>query len=423
MVESKRNRVQLVVSPSSTLQKCSSKSDQECRDVERINVLDLKALIVKRIGVQRAKRYFVHFVRFLSSRLSKVELDKLVIATIGKKNVVLHNQLVRAILSNAVKGKVPPPLPPSSSEQFEKFSSKYQSPSVTSYHPHTSPSTVSNGDSFLSSPRSLKSTARQYRDRDYRVSPLGHSEAHSAPNVSHSVQQSEVAAKQLDAESNSSLEPPAKRARVDCPASDDSPSVIESEVLGGDVSCFDKQETKEGPLLGTFVKGSVGFSSYFTSGNRSRRPSFCALPAHFLRRQDGLENYFSGSDDLPDSDLMHGLVEQTAIREGLEGASRESAEVLNLALDAYIKKLIQSCVREHTGRGHLNKFQGFFPRDNRGAMKLEQERSPQPPVSLVKEEHSISLTSFKVAMDMNPQQLGSECAVQLEKMLFRVFDQ
>ncbi|MCO5552253.1 hypothetical protein L7F22_005765 [Adiantum nelumboides] len=422
MVESKQNCVRLVVTPSSTVQKFSSKSFQECRNVERINVLDLKALIVERVGVQRAQRYFVHFVHFLSCHLSKVELDKLVVATIGKKNVALHNQLVRAILSNAVKGKAPPPLPQSSSEHFERFSSKYQSPSVTNYHPHTSPSTVSNGDSFLSSPRSIKSTARQYRDRDYRVSPLGHSEAHSALKVFQPGQQHEIGTKQLDAESNGVIEPPTKRARIDCPASDDSASAIESEVSGGDDIFSHKQERKEAPLLGVSFRGSVGFSSFCPNGDNARRPPFCALPAHFLR-QDGLETNVSGSDDLPVGDSMHSLVEQTAIREGLEGVSRESTEVLSLALDAYIKILIKSCLSERAGREHVHKSQDFTSGVKRGAMKLEQGMSWQCSASLVEVQQAVSLMNFKVAMDKNPHQLGTEWAVQLEKILFRVFDQ
>lgn len=426
MVESKQNRVRLVV----TAQKAAAKSFQECRDAERIYVLDLKALIVKRLGTQRANRYFLHFVHFLSSNLSKIELDKLVIATIGKKNVPLHNQLVRAILSNAIKAKEPPPLLPSSSEHLEKFSRKYQSPSVTSYRPQTSPSTLSNGDSFLSSPTSVKSTAHQNRDRDYRVSPLGHSEAHSGPHLFPSVRQPEAVAKQLDAESNSSLDPPTKRARVDCPTSEDSASAIESEVLGGDEICFQKEE-REVPFLGNSIRESISFSSHLDSRVSGKRPTICAFPAHFVR-QGALEKDSLGSNDLPDTDTMHGLVEQAAIRDGLKGASRESADVLNAALDAYLKRLIKSCMRErHAGPVDANTFQDCSTSGqnvNGGAMKVEpgvKGWCVQPLVDLPKRQRThppISLLNLKVAMDMNPQQLGGDWAVQLEKILYRLFD-
>ena len=35
----------------------------------------------------------------------------------------------------------------------------------------------------------------------------------------------------------------------------------------------------------------------------------------------------------------------------------------------------------------------------------------------------ISLTDFKVAVDLNPQLLGGDWALQLEKISFRMFDQ
>eukprot|EP00250_Pteridium_aquilinum_P009672 c18846_g1_i1 orf=733-2055(+) len=440
MVESKQNRMRLAATPASTLRKAFN-SFQECPHVERINVLDLKEHIVKRVGVQRANRYFAHLVCFLSSRLTKPELDKLVVVTIGKENVALHNQLVKAILSNAVKGKAPPPLPPSPSQHCVKFSSKHQSPSVTSNRtiPHTSPSTLSNGDSFLSSPRSARSTARHSRDRDYRVSPLGHSEAHSAPDLSQPVQQLDVAAKQLDAESNSSLEPPAKRARIECLASDDSGSAIDSEVIGGEESIFLKEEREEIlPRLsfGSSIKGSLGLPFCSESRNSGRRPAFCAFPAQFLR-QGGLDDDILGVSDLPDGDMMHSLIDQTAVGEGLEGASRECADVLNLALDGYLRRLIKSCgavAGERAGLVQERTSQGGSIWDknvNGGTMKLGQGMNGVhmgPSVELVKKdiqnaEPVISLTDFKVALDMNPWQLGNDWTVQLEKISFRIFDQ
>lgn len=396
-------------------------------------MLDLKAHIVKRVGAKRANRYFAQFVAFIGSRLSKPELDKLVVVTIGKENVALHNQLVKAILSNAVKGRAPPPLPPSPSQQCIKFSSKHQSPSVTSNRtiPHTSPSTLSTGDSFLSSPRSARSTARHSRDRDYRVSPLGHSEAHSALTFSQPVQQLDTAAKQLDAESNSSLEPPTKRPRVDCPVSDDSVNGVESEVVFGEESIFhkeDREETLRPLCFGSSIKGSLGLP------DPCRRPALHAFPAQLLLL-GGLDDEIQCASDLPDGDTLHSLIEQAAVGEGLEGASRDCADILNLALDAYLRGLIKSCgavgsaqaglVRERT----CNDSSVWDMDVNGGAIKLRQGMNGvcvRPPSELIKNIQNgqplISLMDLKVAMDMNPWQRGDSWAVQLEKISFRMFD-
>ncbi|CAL4944537.1 unnamed protein product [Urochloa decumbens] len=79
-----------------------------CRKMARVDVAELKQRLVKRLGRQRAGKYFAHLTRLLNLKLTKVEFDKLCFATIGKENIALHNALIRGIISNALSG-VPPP--------------------------------------------------------------------------------------------------------------------------------------------------------------------------------------------------------------------------------------------------------------------------------------------------------------------------
>lgn len=79
-----------------------------CRKPARVDVAELKKRLVKRLGWQKASKYFLHLTRMLNLKLTKMEFDRLCYATIGRENIALHNSLIRGIISNALAG-VPPP--------------------------------------------------------------------------------------------------------------------------------------------------------------------------------------------------------------------------------------------------------------------------------------------------------------------------
>ncbi|KAL0794390.1 hypothetical protein Bca101_065767 [Brassica carinata] len=125
-----------------------SESDQ-CSS--RFNTLELKSLIYQKIGHSRANSYFDQLGKFLTSRISKSEFDKLCINTIGREHVPLHNRLLRSILKNATVAKSPPPPPP---PRFLKKSL--------------------NGDpAFPPSSPPRKCRSRKFRDRPSPLGPLG----------------------------------------------------------------------------------------------------------------------------------------------------------------------------------------------------------------------------------------------------------
>ncbi|KAJ9682553.1 hypothetical protein PVL29_018470 [Vitis rotundifolia] len=74
-----------------------------------IDVAELKVQIVKKIGANRARRYFYYLFRLLRQKLCKSEFDKLCSRVPGRENVLLHNQFIRSILKNAFHAKTPPP--------------------------------------------------------------------------------------------------------------------------------------------------------------------------------------------------------------------------------------------------------------------------------------------------------------------------
>ncbi|XP_066330888.1 uncharacterized protein [Miscanthus floridulus] len=79
-----------------------------CRKMARVDVAELKQRLVKRLGRERAAKYFAHLTRLLNLKLTKVEFDRLCVSTIGKEHIALHNALIRGIIGNALSG-VPPP--------------------------------------------------------------------------------------------------------------------------------------------------------------------------------------------------------------------------------------------------------------------------------------------------------------------------
>ncbi|MCO5605877.1 hypothetical protein L7F22_060061 [Adiantum nelumboides] len=444
MVEGKQSKGRLVAasspsaSPSSTVKRAPSlKGSEEWHNMDRIDLLELKGRIVKQVGAEKANRYFSHFKSFLSSRLSKVELDKFVVMTIGKENVGLHNQFVKAILTNAVKAKTPPPpLPPV--QHAGKPPLKPHSPFITSEDivPHASPSTMSNGDSFLPSPRRGRSIVA----RDHKASPLGPREDQPTPDLSRPMQQLDGSAKQLDVESISSLEHPLKRVRVIPPLSDDSVTIAESGRHQNTLRRDERVRILPPFPFGSSTKTPPGMPFHSEAADGGWRwPALHAFPAHLLL-QDEPDKDSEGSGDLPDNEFMLRLMEEAAASEGLEGVSRESAAVLNIALDGYLRRLIKSLVdvpgsRASAGADLERPAESTFSRDKMKEallnMKLHRGMngvSLGPIAEFLKKgkekvQPSLSLSDFKAAMELNPQQLGENWPVQLEKISFRFFDQ
>ncbi|XP_010444651.1 PREDICTED: uncharacterized protein LOC104727283 [Camelina sativa] len=76
--------------------------------VVRTDVSELKSQIEKKIGRVKTETYLNLLSKFLTLKISKSDFDKLIVATVKKENVSLHNALLRGILRNVCLSKTPP---------------------------------------------------------------------------------------------------------------------------------------------------------------------------------------------------------------------------------------------------------------------------------------------------------------------------
>ncbi|CAH1437415.1 unnamed protein product [Lactuca virosa] len=79
------------------------------RHCSRIDTFDLKLQMERRLGSQKADKYFNLLTRYINLKLSKSEFDKLCIRLIGRENLRHHNELIKAIIKNATLSNTPPP--------------------------------------------------------------------------------------------------------------------------------------------------------------------------------------------------------------------------------------------------------------------------------------------------------------------------
>ena len=336
----------------------------------RVNLAELKVQIVKRIGADRSKLYFYYLNRFLSLKLSKVEFNKLCVSVIGKDNVLLHNQFIRSILKNACNATVPPPLPSPDKEV----------PTSASDWSYSYP----NGKADFSSHQSTIT--------DDNIA----SEDGIQKLVQHH-QEGEV-----------SLQRPAKLSQI-------------KQSTDGLVSVHSKEQS-EITEISTPLQAPLGIPFCIVSAGCSRGP------LTFASNDRCASSYDSGG--LLDTQTLREQMQQIAAAHGLDGVSMDSANLLNSSLDAYLKRLIKSCTelinrrrgcdltknnsQENRSEGKL--VNGFLPghrfqvqSSNRILDGMQEQRS----------HFLISLLDLKVSMELNPQQLGEDWPLLLEKICTR----
>ncbi|KAG7579168.1 Transcriptional coactivator Hfi1/Transcriptional adapter 1 [Arabidopsis thaliana x Arabidopsis arenosa] len=248
---------------------------------QRLNTLEIKALIYQKIGYQRADTYFGQLGNFLTSRISKSEFDKLCSKTVGRENISLHNRLVRSILKNASVAKSPPPRYPKKSGNANQSQSLY-------------------GDSaFPPSPRKCRS--RKFRDRPSPLGPLGKPQSLTTTND----------------ESMSK----AQRLPMEVVSVEDGEEV---EQMTGSPS-VQSRSPLTAPLGVSFHLKSRAKKSVFSSYNGINR--------------DTCQN----NGELPDTITLRARLERKLEMEGIK-LSMDSANLLNSGLNAYMRRLIEPCL-------------------------------------------------------------------------------
>ena len=414
------------------------------RQSSRIDLGEIKVQIAKRIGGDKLKRYFNCLNKFLSQKLSKNEFDNHCFRLLGRENLPLHNHFMRSILKNACQAKTPPPiqssvpsksgilttLSPGREDGHEQSSSSFQNQSQNV-------SIWSNGVLPVS-PRKMRSGVRDRKNKD-RPSPLGPNG--KVDSLSHQSLGTEESGSKVDME-NGTLTPcdyqrPLQQleAVAELPENERRGAVERSaeiprihgkvpgrlSVVEDGVEVDQSTHFHRSPLL-----APLGIPYCQASEGGARK----ALPV--VSTGDFLSCYDSGC--LSDTETLRRRMEQIAAVQGLGSVSMECANTMNNMVDVYLKRLIKSCVGlvESRSANELRKtpsqkqqiqgkvINGMWPSNN---MHMQNASGSTEPLPDHRPPCSVSFVDFKVAMELNPQQLGEDWPLQLEKISMHTLEE
>ncbi|EEF34891.1 uncharacterized protein LOC8272254 [Ricinus communis] len=349
----------------------------------RINTLELKALLVKKIGHERADKYFDQLTRLFTLKVAKCEFDKLCVRIIGRENVPLHNRLIRSIVKNACLANVPPP------KGIKRVGSSLNVRTANGYQRNCLQSLY--GDAFPPSPRKGRSPVnrdRKFRDRPSPLGPLGKPQSMVCEELNSRAQEQQSATELLSLGSR----PPAEVASVE--------EGEEVEQAAGS-PCVQSRSPVTAPLG---VSMNLG-------GARKAISNVSICSSH-------LRETCLSSGMLPDTRSLRSRLERKLEMEDLS-VSVDCVNLLNNALDSYLKKLIEPCMglaSSRCGRDHLRKDSDQFAP---GSNEILPGRYMQRPTESV----YASMLDFHAAMQVNPQILGGDWATSLEKISLGAFEE
>lgn len=343
----------------------------------RIDALEIKSQIERKLGRPKAEEYFDLLARFFGLKISKSDFNKLCIDKIGRENVRLHNHLIRSIIKNACLAKTPP-------SRDDKVEGSFGVKVANGY--------LRSGVQPLcrdipQSPR--KGRTPTFRDRKCRdrPSPLG------PHGKNHSIACEDSIPKFQEQQSTTEL------------------LSLGSRPLG---SVEDGEE----------VDQAAGSPSIY-SRSPVRAPLGIPLNTRGTRKVlcNGLASAFftetcQNSGELPDTSSLRSRLEQRLEMEGLK-ISVDCANLLNNGLEVYLKRLIKPClelassrsVHKHIDQRHsppVPGLNGMWP-----VRYVQKQSEPMP----------ASISDFRVAMELNPQILGEDWPTELEKICLRASEE
>jgi hypothetical protein len=413
----------------------------------RIDLVDLKAQIVKKLGVNKAKLYFSHLNRFLSDKLGKSQFESFCIRAFGRENLPLHNQFIVSILKNACQAKTPPPIyvPGPQNSVIQAANSSPVGEDVHEQSGAVFPNQNQNVPVWSNgvlpvSPRKGRSGIRDRKLRD-RPSPLGPNgkvecvshQSMGTEDINNKVnmengdlnpfdyqrpgQHLQAVAELHENEREGAVQRPAEKPRIHS-KDQNAVAVIED---GEEVEQSNRSSFSRRPLLAPL---GIPFCSASVGGSRKVMPLGSS--------GDFISYYDSGG--LSDTETLRKRMEQISAAQALGGVSMECANMLNNMLDVYLKQLIRSCVELVGVRSihepkkhpvHKQPTQGKIINGMWSSNHLHMQSSGGP-VEVMQEQRpqgSISLLDFKVAMELNPQQLGEDWPLLLEKISMQAFEE
>ncbi|XP_010438039.1 PREDICTED: uncharacterized protein LOC104721695 [Camelina sativa] len=376
----------------------------------RIDLAELKLQVVKKIGVERSRRYFYYLGRFLSQKLTKSEFDKSCCRLLGRENLSLHNKLIRSILRNASLAKSPPPLHqtghPNKSLVVGKEDGPEQSGSLIPNH---------NRNDHVWSNGVLADKVRSgICDKD-RPSPLGLNG--KVESLLHQPLCREDKSGPFDYQRSSRYGDERDGAFL-CPA--DKMRVADKGQVAATFSRDDKAQEDQGrlnlsmcpviaPLGIPFCSASIGGSRRTVPNSTSADVSSC---------------YDSGG--LSDTEMLRKRMENIAVAQDLGGVSTECSSMLNNMLDVYLKKLVKSCL-DLAGARSMN---GTLGKQSLDKQQIRDKivngvhiQTSNQPSDITQEQVSVSLLDFRVAMELNPHQLGEDWPLLRERISMCSFEE
>ncbi|WVZ84770.1 hypothetical protein U9M48_031760 [Paspalum notatum var. saurae] len=361
----------------------------------RIDVLEIKSNIFRRIGPERAKKYFQHLERFLSSRLSKNEFEKLCLVALGRENLPLHNYLIRSILRNASRACGPPLI------NDPKLVGATNSGHVVV------PPVWDNGGALNQNVRENKPLSRRESTVSQK-SLLNHCESIIQKNGVHHLSDLK---RTTQLRKSDHVEPLVKRLCVQKEPFNlhhslhsNGSAMPSIENLGQEII-----HQSQGPLqapLGIQLPGNFG------GAHKS-------LPPASVNSKNTSDTCIEFGE-LCDTLLVKKRMDQIAEAEGLKGVSIGCASLLNNSKDIFMKQLIGSCVelvraRSEHGKLRHEALKQQLCRKLINGISLQNHISGQGLI-IPLETNSISVQDLKSAMELNPRLLGVNASLLLEKI-------
>ncbi|KAM0895469.1 hypothetical protein ACQ4PT_023804 [Festuca glaucescens] len=387
----------------------------------RVDLRELKAQMEKRLGLDRSRRYFSYLNNYLSEKLSKPDFDKMCLLTLGRENLRLHNRLIRSVLYNAYQAQCPPP-PPDAGRSVGA-SAKKVSQAAGAFN-------SCNGDVRLLQVQGSRPVGavqdHQLKDRFKNMGPNGRVEASashtqvvrggSAAPENGTLSSVELK-RSVSFQQHEPAEPLAKHLRVDQLLPE---NVLKKRRIMSDAAADHSAQMSKSPLRAPL---GIPFCSASAGGARK------LLPPPVNAGEDPFSSCYEHGQ-LLNTEILRKRMEKTAETLGLVGVTMDCAEILNNGLDSYLKNLIRSSVdlkgadvRNDARRGASYKQHAHGKQINGVWLPNEvqmQSSSGQSEASHDSRSHRlISADDFRVAMQLNPRQLGENWPVLLEKICIR----
>ncbi|CAL0316350.1 unnamed protein product [Lupinus luteus] len=340
------------------------------RSYARIDLVEIKATIVRKVGHERAGKYFDHLQRLFSSKISKAEFDKICIMTIGKENVLLHNQLIKGILMNTCLAKTPPHR--SSARTGSTLGENVSNGDVSPPFPHRRGSLAV---------RNLKFNKGRQNDPGLLGKP-------------HNLASEKLFSKTPEWQSATELNSLGSRPPVSVEDGE------EVEQMAGSPS-FQSRSPVTAPL---------GISMNYSGGRKLRsNVSLCSKYYPETCHSCG---------DLPDSRSLGSRLEQKLEGEGLT-VTVDCVNLLNNALDSYLKRVIESSMGLAGSRFRNEELR----QPNGWPMTDSRALRPGRYMQTTTQSAGISVLDFHVAMELNPQVLGPDWPIHLEKICMHALEE